>query len=80
MRLGILETVGLAATLIFAIPVAVFAGETMLAGDYLLGGVLLLVAVLMVVLPRRLTTPDDVPAAVAERTIGKAIKTPDEED
>lgn len=80
MRLGILETIGLAATLIFAIPVAVFGVETMVSGNRLLGGLLLLVAVLMVVLPRRLTTPEDVPAAVVEKTVGKAVKSSDEED
>ncbi|MFB6123596.1 MAG: hypothetical protein ABEJ78_09065 [Haloferacaceae archaeon] len=80
MRLGILETIGLATTLVFAIPVGVFAVETLLAGDRFLGGLLLLVAVLMVVLPRRLTTPEDVPAAVAEKTIGTAVEPPDEED
>ncbi|MFC6990113.1 hypothetical protein ACFQJD_17945 [Haloplanus sp. GCM10025708] len=80
MRLGIFETIGLAATLVFAIPVGVFGVETILAGDRLLGGLLVLVAVLMVVLPRRLTTPDDIPAAVAERTVGKAVAPPDEED
>ncbi|WP_248895242.1 DUF7533 family protein [Haloplanus halobius] len=80
MRLGILETVGLAATLIFAIPVGLFGIETLLAGQTALGTGLVVVAVLMVVLPRRLTTPADLPGAIAERVVGRAVKDPDEEN
>jgi len=80
MRLGILETVGLAASLIFAIPVGVFGIETLLSGQRALGAGLVVVAVLMVVLPRRLTTPTDLPGAVAERVIGTAVKEPESDD
>jgi hypothetical protein len=38
------------------------------------------VAVLMVVLPRRLTTPADLPGAVLERVVGTAVKEPDDDD
>lgn len=80
MRLGILETIGLAATLIFAIPLGFFGVESFLAGRQLLGAGLVVVAVLMVVLPRRLTTPGDLPGAVAGKVVGSAVKDPDEED
>jgi len=80
MRLGILETIGLAASLIFAIPVGLYGIETLLSGQRALGAGLLLVAVLMVVLPRRLTTPADLPGAIAERVIGRAVKEPDTDD
>lgn len=80
MRLGIFETIGLAASLIFAIPLALFGIETALAGQRALGAGLFLVAVLMVVLPRRLTTPTDLPSAVAERVVGRAVKEPDTDD
>jgi hypothetical protein len=80
MSMGITETVQLAASLIFAIPLGVFGVDTLLAGDTVLGGVLVVVAVLMVWLPRRLTTPADVPAAVAEKAVGTAVKTPDDEE
>jgi len=76
MRLGILETVGLAASLIFAIPVGLYGIETALSGNRMLGGGLVIVAVLMVVLPRRLTTPADLPGAVLERVVGGAVKEP----
>jgi hypothetical protein len=77
MRLGILETVGLAASLVFAIPVGLYGIETLVSGNRLLGAGLLIVAVLMVVLPRRLTTPADLPGAVLERVVGQAVKEPE---
>ncbi|MEF8855959.1 MAG: hypothetical protein V5A16_00910 [Haloplanus sp.] len=80
MRLGILETVGLAASLIFAIPVGLYGIETLLSGNRPLGAGLLIVAVLMVVLPRRLTTPTDLPGAVVERVVGGAVKEPETDD
>jgi len=79
MRLGILETVGLAASLIFALPVGLYGIETFVAGNRPLGAGLLIVAVLMVVLPRRLTTPADLPGAVLERVVGGAVKEPESE-
>jgi hypothetical protein len=80
MRLGILETVGLAATLVFAIPVGLYGIEAFVSGNRVLGAGLVVVAVLMVVLPRRLTTPADLPAAVVERVVGGAVTEPDETD
>jgi hypothetical protein len=77
MRLGILDTLGLAATLIFAIPVGMYGVESTLAGRPILGVGLVVVAVLMVVLPQRLTTPADLPGAVVERVVGGAVKEPD---
>lgn len=80
MALGILEQVGLAATLIFALPVAVYGIQTILDGSTVFGAVTLLIAVLMVVLPRRLTSPDDVPAKAAETAVDAVVDTPDGSD
>jgi hypothetical protein len=80
MALGITESIQLAASLIFAIPLGIFGLTTLLDGNTFIGGVVVLVAVLMVVLPRRLTTPTDVPVAVAEKAVGSAVKLPDESD
>jgi hypothetical protein len=80
MRLGILETVGLAASLVFAIPVGLYGIETLASGNRALGVGLLIVAALMVVLPRRLTTPTDLPGAILERVVGTAVKEPDTDD
>jgi hypothetical protein len=79
MRLGILDTLALAATLIFAVPVGLYGVESVLAGRPTLGVGLLVVAILMVVLPHRLTTPADVPGAVAERLVGSAVADPEED-
>ncbi|MFC7069818.1 DUF7533 family protein [Halobaculum lipolyticum] len=78
MALGILEQLGLAATLIFALPVAVYGIQRLLDGQTALGAGVLVVAVLMVLLPRRLTSPDDVPGKVAEKAVGSVVKEPDE--
>lgn len=78
-RLGIFEMVGLAATLVFAIPVALFGIERLLGGDTVVGVGLLVVAALMILLPRRLTTPQDIPGEIAERVVGSAVKTDDED-
>ena len=80
MRLGIIGTIQLAATLIFAVPLGIFGVNAFLDGNRLLGGGLLAVAVLMVVLPHVLTTPGDIPAKVGESVVGKVVKTPDDEE
>ncbi|UPV98810.1 hypothetical protein M0R88_09725 [Halorussus gelatinilyticus] len=77
---GILGTLQLAATLVFALPIALLGIQFLLDGKTLLGGGFVAVAVLMVVLEEYLTTPTDVPGAVAEKTIGKVAKTPDDEE
>ena len=78
--MGLMDMVGLAASLVFAIPVGIFGINRLVDGQYLLGGGLVVVAVLMVVLPQRLTTPMDIPGKLAERAVGKTVKMPDEDD
>ena len=80
MRLGIIGTIQLAATLIFAVPLGIFGLNAFLDGQRLLGGGLLAVAVLMVVLPRMVTTPGDIPSKVVESLVGKAVKAPDDDE
>ena len=80
MRLGIIESVGLAASLVFALPVGIAGGQFLLAGRTGLGAVLVVVAVLMVVVPRRVVTPGDLPAEVAARVAGSVLETPDDGD
>jgi hypothetical protein len=57
MGLGILDTIGLAASLVFALPLANYAVVRLLDGHVALGGGLLAVAVAMVVLPQYLLDP-----------------------
>jgi len=80
MGLGILGTLQLAATVIFAAPVAVFGLSKLAAGETFLGGVAVVIAVGMVVLPQYLTTPSDLPGKAAERVVGAAVKEPDEDE
>ncbi|WP_227375481.1 DUF7533 family protein [Haladaptatus halobius] len=80
MKLGILDTVSLAATLVFAIPIALFGVERLLAGQTLFGGAFVVIAALMVVLREWLTTPTDIPASAAQKVVGKVAKTEDEKE
>ena len=67
-RLGLIGTVQLAATLVFALPVA------------LLGAGFVAVGALMVALEEYLTTPSDVPGSLAQKTVGRVMKTPEDEE
>ena len=77
---GIIGTIQLAATLVFALPIALLGIEKLLAGDTTVGAAFVGVAVLMIVLEEYLTSPTDVPKSVAQKTIGKVAKTPDDEE
>ncbi|GGI94936.1 hypothetical protein GCM10008995_01460 [Halobellus salinus] len=80
MRLGILGTIQLAGTVVFAAPVGIFGLTRLTEGDAVLGGGLAAVAVAMVALPHYLTTPGEIPMQIAERVIGRAVVTPDDEE
>ncbi|WP_266075075.1 DUF7533 family protein [Haladaptatus caseinilyticus] len=80
MNLGILDTVSLAATLVFALPIALLGIERLIAGQTLLGGAFLSIGVLMVVLREWVTTPEDVPASAAKKVVGTVAKTDDDEE
>lgn len=77
MALGIRQTLALGGSLVFALPLGIFALEQLLAGEQLVGALLLVVAALMVWLPQYLTTPGDIPGKVADKAVGRAL--PDEE-
>ncbi|WP_418283878.1 DUF7533 family protein [Halorubrum sp. DTA46] len=57
MRLGLTDMIGLAASLIFAIPLGNFALIRLLAGEVALGVGLLVVAAAMVILPQYFLDP-----------------------
>lgn len=77
---GIMGTIQLAGTLVFALPIGLLGVQFLLDGRTLLGGGFVAVAVLMVALEEYLTTPTDVPTSVAEKAVGKVAKSPDEEE
>ena len=80
MRLGILGTIQLAATVVFAAPVGIFGLTRLTEGDVLLGGGLLAVAIAMVALPHYLTTPGEIPMKIIEGVVGRAVVTPDDDE
>lgn len=57
MRLGVIDMIGLAATLIFALPVANFGITQLLDGETVMGLALIVVAVAMVAIPHYFTDP-----------------------
>lgn len=78
MAKSILGLVGLAVTLAFAVPIALFGLSLLGRGQTLWGGFALAVAVLMVVMQEYITTPGDIPGKVAERVVGTVVKEPEE--
>ena len=79
MRLGLLATIQLAATVVFAAPVGIFGLTRLTEGDVLLGGGLVAVAIAMVALPQYLTTPGELPMKIIEAVVGRAVVTPDDD-
>jgi hypothetical protein len=80
MSKGILGTIGLALTLVFAIPVALLGLQFLaLDGRPLVGIAFLAIAVLMVGIEEYLTTPTDLPGLVLGKTIGTVVEDPTEE-
>lgn len=57
MKLGLMDMIGLAASLVFALPLANYAVVRLIAGEVALGAGLLVVAVAMVVLPQYFLDP-----------------------
>jgi hypothetical protein len=66
MQLGIVDLIGLATTLVFAIPVANFGITQLLAGKPVVGVALIGVAVAMVVLPQYFLDP--------KRVLGRLLR------
>jgi hypothetical protein len=75
-----LGTVGLAATLVVALPVGMAGLELFVEGDRLFGTALVAVAAFAVVVEERVLAPTDVPAAAAERVAGAVVRTPGDEE
>ena len=80
MTMGIIDTVSLAATLMFAIPIALFGIDRIVAGQLYLGGAFVVIAAGMVLLREKLTTPTDIPSSAAQKVVGTVAKTEEEEE
>lgn len=79
MSRGILELLGSAATLIFALPLALAGGELLLRGHRFVGVGLLGIALVMVVVDHYVTGPGDLPELVASKLVGAVVQPPEEE-
>ena len=80
MARGILGTVGLAATVVFAVPVVLFGLDLLTSGDTVAGLGFLGIAALMMLVSEHVTTPADVPGMVAGRVAGAVVEEPDGAD
>lgn len=80
MGKGILDTVGLMAAVVFAVPVAFLGVDFLLRGEPLLGVGFLAIAVLMVAVEEYVTTPGDVPGAIAGRLADAVVKSEPEDE
>lgn len=80
MANSIIDTITLALTLVFAIPVALLGGNFLLSGQTILGSVFVVLAVLMVVIEEYLTSPADIPGMAAKKAVGVIVKTEENED
>lgn len=78
MAKSIIDTITLALTLVFAIPVALLGGNFLLSGQMVLGSVFVVLAVLMVVIEEHLTSPIDIPGMAAKKATSVIVKTEDE--
>lgn len=79
MSQGILEMVGSAVTLVFAIPLVLAGVELLLRGSRFIGVGLVSVALGMVILDQYITTPGDLPALIVTKLVGAIARPPDEE-
>lgn len=77
MSKGIIDTITLAITVAFALPVGLFGMQLLLSNQIVLGGVFVGLSVLMVVVEEYITTPSDLPAIAAQRVVGSLTKTDD---
>ncbi|MCO8246960.1 MULTISPECIES: hypothetical protein [unclassified Haladaptatus] len=80
MTMGILDTVSLAATLVLAIPIALFGIDRIVAGELILGGAFVAIGVGMVLVREKLTTPTDIPSSAAQKVVGTVAKTDEDEE
>ncbi|WP_339102313.1 hypothetical protein [Haloterrigena salinisoli] len=77
---GIIDTIKLAGTLVFALPAAMAGVQFLIDGKTLVGAVLVSLAVLLVVVQHRMTTPSDLPELAVKRVVGSVVSEPEPED
>ncbi|MDB9253203.1 DUF7533 family protein [Halorubrum ezzemoulense] len=78
MRLGVLDMIGLAASLVFALPLANYAVVRLFAGEVALGAGLLVVAAAMVVLPQYFLDPATILRRLLSRLLPRQLRGDDD--
>ena len=76
---GIIDTIKLAGTLVFALPAALAGIQFLVGGETFVGAILVSLAVLLVVIQHYMTTPGDLPEMAAKRVVGSVVSDPDGE-
>ncbi|WP_222916381.1 hypothetical protein [Natrinema sp. SYSU A 869] len=76
---GIIDTIKLAGTLVFALPAAIAGIGLLTEGQTAFGAVLIGLAIALVVVQHWLTMPTDIPEILAKRVIGTVAKEPESE-
>ena len=77
---GILDTIGFAATLVFALPLGLAGIAFVERGDLAIGLGLIAVGVAMVLFKEYLTTPGDIPGLIVTSVTSKLVGDPDNEE
>ncbi len=80
MKLGLFDLVGLAASLVFALPLANYAVIRVVHGEVALGVALLVVAVAMVVLPQYFLDPGRIVRGLLSGLLPRQLRPTDEPD
>ena len=79
MKLGFFESLTMVGALMAAIPM-VYAGANIYMSGEPIGLLFVGLGVLLVFAERFLTTPLDIPAIIADKTVGRVLPDPDETD
>jgi inner membrane protein involved in colicin E2 resistance len=80
MSRGITGLLGLASSVVFAIPVAFFGLLRVIDGDLLVGAGFVALAAVMVVGMELYTSPTDVAGGLVSRVVGTVAKDPEDEE
>ncbi|MFA9516649.1 hypothetical protein ACERIT_05465 [Halopenitus sp. H-Gu1] len=80
MRLGILDTIGLATTVVFALPVANYGVIRAFEGETALGIAMVGVAIAMVVLPQYFLDPERILRGLLAGLLPRRLRSASEED
>ncbi|WP_408956968.1 hypothetical protein [Natrinema sp. 74] len=74
---GIIDTIKLAGTLVFAIPAGLAGLQLLVAGQTTFGATLVALAIGLVAVQHWLTLPTDVPEHLAKQVVGTVAKEPE---